>query len=76
MSILTLVGCTFGDWEGAYVGGVLIDEGIRVNLTEVINGSRAIAEVAKLEVISEWLEGSGGTFPPFIDHIPYEAYTK
>lgn len=76
MSTLTLVGCTSGDWEGAFVDGILVDEGHSVDLIPIINGNRVIPPATRVEVESDWLEGIGGTFPPSIDHIPYEAYTK
>lgn len=76
MSILTLVGCTSGDWEGLYVDGVLIDEGHHVDLIPIINGNRVITEAVRLELNSDWLEGTGGLFPLHLRMIPQEAYTK
>lgn len=76
MSTLTLVGCTSGDWEGVFVDGVLIEEGHHVDLIPIINGNHVITEAVRVEVNSDWLEETDGTFPNFIDHIPYEAYTK
>ena len=75
MSTLTLVGCTSGDWEGAYIDGVLVDEGHSVDLINIIQ-LRVMLDIVQTEVQSDWLEEVGGTFPPFIDHIPYEAYTE
>lgn len=76
MSILTLVGCTFGDWEGAYVDGVLVDEGHSVDLIPIINGNRVITDATRVEVESNWLVDSGGLFPLHLQIIPEEAYTK
>ena len=75
MSLLTLVGCTSGDWEGAYVDGVLVDEGHSVDLIPIINGKRTITDAIRLEVSSDWLEEEG-CFPKLINFIPPEAYTK
>lgn len=76
MSTLTLVGCTSGDWEGAYVDGLLSDEGHSVDLIPIINGNRVITEAVKVEVNSDWLEGTGGMFPRYLRMIPQEVYTE
>ena len=76
MSVLTLVGCTSGDWEGVYVDGVLVDEGGSVDLIPIINGNRVITDAIRLEVDSDWLVDSGGLFPLHLQIIPEEAYTK
>jgi len=76
MSTLTLVGCTSGDWEGAFVDGVLVDEAFNVNLIPIINGNRVITEAMRVEVNSDWLEDTGGLFPLHLRMIPQEAYTK
>lgn len=80
MSTLTLVGCTSGDWEALYEDGSLIFESSSVPSSEIIyrvNDRFTIVEyIHQKTVDSEWLEDIGGTFPPFLDHIPYEAYTK
>ena len=75
MSTLTLVGCTSGDWEGAYIDDNLVDEGHNIDWIYVINEDNPVTKAVKLEVSSEWLE-EDGCFPKLINLIPPEAYTK
>lgn len=75
MSTLTLVGCTSGDWEGAYIDDNLVDEGHNIDWIYVINEGNPVTKAVKLEVSSEWLE-EDGCFPKLITLIPPEAYTK
>ena len=54
MSTLTLVGCTSGDWEGAYIDDNLVDEGHNIDWIYVINEGNPVTKAVKLEVSSEW----------------------
>lgn len=74
MRTLTYVTNTDGDWEAIYIDGKLNYEGHSIpayvwfNLTGIYSGR------SEFEVMSEWLEDEGGTFPNNFEEIPKEKF--
>lgn len=74
MSTLTYVTSTDGDWEAIYIDGKLNYEGHSIPAYVWFNLTGMCSDRSEYEVMSEWLEDEGGTFPNNFAEIPEEKF--